>query len=499
MNASLFVASSRITPLFIVFLLFGLNGCGGSSSPPNTDPDIDVPFNQVQNYSFTVGGPPPEFTTVNTIDVAALGGPFESLTIDLTKALGNISGPTLKPAPSAKTQIVTGVSHSNVTIAPASPAVGNCFPFGIGPLGNPPPTGSTIGWGPYGGFIYQNVPAFDLLAGGVLSFDLAQLNDVNIGLDIYMAPTIVNGGTAEAGVFTKVVSNSQVPANPRGDNIIGNFELRFIADNAFYFPGGGLIIRFSNPSAAYNADISCTQVLVNGDPSDTSGYFVERFLRDGNGMSTWDEVFPDTIGAFRIGGSAPLTFGATVEHYIGMGEEQDGLCGNAARYAQLITIYLNASGQLDSVQPGIYSAPQDIVDIYNTGSVATCTRVTPNVDVVASMSGLEADYETCTKTPGDFDGTWSGTFRCDGDPPQPITLTVAQNGGTATYFDGEANYSGFVCGNVFSFRGGNAAYDESGKLVIDDTNSDAAIKTSSYRSLTGPASYGSCTDTLTRQ
>jgi hypothetical protein len=309
MIASLLAVTNRIAVLFMAFLLFSLSGCGGSSSPPATDAPIDVSFSQVQNFSFTVAGQPADFTTVNTIDVAALGGPFESLTIDLTKALGNITGPTLKPAPGAKTQIVTGAS-------------------------------------------------------------------------------------------------------------------------------------------------------------------------------------------------GPLSSGAIVEHYIGMGEEQDDLCGNAARLALSIEIFLNASDELDSVQPGIYSAPQEIVDIYNTGSVATCTRVIPNVNVVASMSGLEAEYEKCTQAPFDFDGDWSGTYSCTGSCPDPgglISLTVNQNGGTATYFDdgvgaAQGNYSGFVCGDVFSFSGGASTYEESGKLISTGPNS--AKKTSFFR--TNPTCSGSCTDFLTR-
>ena len=82
--------------------------------------------------------------------------------------------------------------------------------------------------------------------------------------------------------------------------MIGNFELEFVAENTFDFPGGGLIIRFSNPSPTYNNDTTSTHVLVDGDPSDTSGYFVERFSPDGNGVSPRDVEFLDTIGVFRI-------------------------------------------------------------------------------------------------------------------------------------------------------------------------------------------------------
>jgi len=307
MSAYLFTVTNRIAALFIIFLLLNLSGCGGSSSQPaaTTSGTNSVNFNNqaqnpTQNINFTAGIPL-DFPTVNSFDVAALGGPFKSVTIDATKALSNITGPGLRPSNTA------------------------------------------------------------------------------------------------------------------------------------------------NKTGAKSA-------------------------------------------------------GATVQIYTGMSEEQDGLCDNVGASYQLLTVYLNDLGRLDSVEPSTFTASQDVVDIYNTGSVATCTRITTNVNAVASISGLEADYETCTEAPGNFGGTWEGTFICDGNPPEFIRLTVAQNGGTATYFDGEANYSGFICGDVYSFQGGDGVtYNESGKLVIDDTNPDSAIKTSSYRSIAGLPFSGSCTDNLTRQ
>lgn len=178
---------------------------------------------------------------------------------------------------------------ATLTIAPTNTQVSNCFPFEEG-----------VDWTPYMGFIYKNVPAFNLQPGDTLAFDLGAQNDTNIQLDIAMAGTTVNGGTVQAGSFTTVVTNTQTPQNPRGDTIIGNFELRFTVEQPFSFPGGGLIIRFSNPSSGYLADTTCTTgVLVNGDSSDPSGYFVERFYRDTDGVSPWDDD-PTTIGGFQI-------------------------------------------------------------------------------------------------------------------------------------------------------------------------------------------------------
>ena len=188
----------------------------------------------------------------------------------------------------------SGSVNADVTISPVTPGVGNCFPFGAG-------NDTSLGdWRPYAGFVYQNIPAFNLLAGDILAFDLGDVNDTNIQLDIAMAPTTVNGGTVEASSFVQVVSNTQTPANPLGDTTIGNFELQFIAETPFSFPGGGLIIRFSNPSAAYAVDTTCDQVLVNADSPDASGFFVQRFFRDADGVSPWDTTSTFSIGGFQV-------------------------------------------------------------------------------------------------------------------------------------------------------------------------------------------------------
>lgn len=179
---------------------------------------------------------------------------------------------------------------ATITVAPATPQVGNCFPFGGG--GN--------GWPPFTGFVYKNIPAFNLQPGDTLAFDLGAPNDANIQLQIDMAATTVNGGDVPAGAFTTIVPNTQTPANPMGDAITGNFELRFTATASFNFPGGGLIIRFSNPSAAYQLDSSCTQVMVNGTSSDASGFFVERYYANAVGLPPYQNVDVSSIGAFQI-------------------------------------------------------------------------------------------------------------------------------------------------------------------------------------------------------
>ena len=101
---------------------------------------------------------------------------------------------------------------------------------------------------------YKNVPAFNLKAGDTVAFDLTEQNDVDIQLQIAMAPTTTNGGDVNSGPFTQIVPNTQIPANPRGNSTFGDYELTFTAQAPFNFPGGGLLIRFGNPGGAFASD-----------------------------------------------------------------------------------------------------------------------------------------------------------------------------------------------------------------------------------------------------
>jgi hypothetical protein len=186
---------------------------------------------------------------------------------------------------------------ATVTVFPNNPTVGICFPFGVADPASP------SRWTPHAAFIYQNIPSFELNTGDTLAFDLGNVNDADIQLDIALARTTTNGGDVEGESFKQVVSNDQTPANPRGDTTVGNFELQFTAEAPFSFPGGGLIIRFSDPSPSYEADNTCagtSQNLVKGSSSDTSGFFVKVALRDADGVSPWPDFNTTNIGAFQV-------------------------------------------------------------------------------------------------------------------------------------------------------------------------------------------------------
>ena len=149
-----------------------------------------------------------------------------------------------------------------------------CVPFGA------EFSGDTL-YGPDRGFIYKNLPAFELVPGSTLAFDLGHANDNPIEFDIGMTTTTVNGGGTPAAALTKVVSNTQHAADPDGDDIVGNYELVFTVEQAFSFPGGGLIINFSNPGVNFVLDGTCGNGhVVSTTSSDPSDYFAWGYFRD---------------------------------------------------------------------------------------------------------------------------------------------------------------------------------------------------------------------------
>jgi Ca2+-binding RTX toxin-like protein len=211
--------------------------------------------------------------------------------IRLTAVFAVAMGAVLLTASSA------GAATTTTTVQPNEPQVGNCFPFGGQPFDEV--------WTPYMAFIYKNVPAFELATGDTLAFDLGAQNDASIQLEIALARTTTNGGNGQGESFHTVVPNTQTPQNSLGDTIVGNFELQFAAEAPFSFPGGGLIIRFANPSASYIADTTCSSVLVNADATDSSGMFVGRAFQDADGGYPWDFFDPYDIGGFRVTHTEP--------------------------------------------------------------------------------------------------------------------------------------------------------------------------------------------------
>jgi hypothetical protein len=187
----------------------------------------------------------------------------------------------------------SAAASKTITISPAgAPSIGNCYPFGLAGDGNT--------WTPFMAFISKNIPAFELKPGDTLAFDTNVVNDVDVQLDVALAAATTNGSDVPGQPFATLATNTQTPANPRGNTVIGDFELQFVAQAPFSFSGGGLIIRFSNPSTAYLADVMCSGAVVGAIAADTSGFFVERAYTDPDGTSPWSFSDGGNIGAFRV-------------------------------------------------------------------------------------------------------------------------------------------------------------------------------------------------------
>ena len=177
--------------------------------------------------------------------------------------------------------------HANSVSGP-----NNCIPFGM----------------PYSnqshrmGFIYQNLPAMTFNPGDTLAFDLGQVNDVDITMDIYVATAdTTNPDSEDATGFTQIAAGV-TPNSPRGNTVQGDYELEFVLNSgSFTFAGGGLIIMFQpTASSAFASDTSCTQVLMWAYASDSSGYFRRRFYSDTDGVYPWSGSDTSTIGPFEL-------------------------------------------------------------------------------------------------------------------------------------------------------------------------------------------------------
>jgi hypothetical protein len=275
-----------------------------------------------------------------------------------------------------------------VTVGPTGPAAtGNCFPFGIGNT-----------WTPFAAFIYKNIPAFELKVGDTLAFDTNAVNEADVQIDIALGAASSNGSDVHGQPFKTVISNTQTPANPRGDTVVGDYEMQFKAQAPFSFPGGGLIIRFANPSPTYATDATCTGNLVGATGADPSGLFVDRGFGDVDGSDPWISSDTTDIGAFR------LTLQPTSDSFI---------LGSLTRNTDKGTAFLvvNVPG------PGTVSLTGKRVTTQRTGGEATASvNVTSSGTVLLPIKPKGKAKKKLKKT-GKAKVTVNVTFAPAGDPP----------------------------------------------------------------------------------
>lgn len=179
-----------------------------------------------------------------------------------------------------------------ITVAATTPDLGNCFPFGGFQADG--------GWGPNMAFVYRNLPGFQLKPGDTIAFDLHNPNDTDVHVEIAMAAA-TNGTDVNTTPFTTIVQNTTPPASPRGNTVEDDYELAFTSRASFTFPGGGLIIRFSNPAGAFLSDATCSNgEIVGGLETDPSGFFLSRVYFDPDGVSPWTAGDAGPAGQFQL-------------------------------------------------------------------------------------------------------------------------------------------------------------------------------------------------------
>jgi cysteine-rich repeat protein len=137
-------------------------------------------------------------------------------------------------------------------------------------------------WRPAMGFVYRNVEPFDLIPGDTIAFDIQMraTDPDDIGfrpeVDIALAHasdplTPFKPDDLPDSDFTLVVHDGT--ASGAGNRIVRDYDLVFTVDAPFHFPGGGLIIRVTNPRgvlATKSSDDCLSVITVDARPTGTN-------------------------------------------------------------------------------------------------------------------------------------------------------------------------------------------------------------------------------------
>src|SRR5688572_29247847 len=272
---------ARLTLAAISLGFCGAVACDGNRTVDPAEPSLKTRFNEIYAHNGLSGltAPPSD-----SLDLA--WSPSISGTIPMSVA-------AVLPA-------------GSVAVEPQSATlINNCIPFG-----------SNIVLG-FTGFIYRNVPAFTLSPGDKIAFDLGRLNGQDTRRDIYFSAASTNPARAvvsgsnlvsqnvRALQWVKVASETEIPLNPRGNTIVGDYELEYTAITSFSFGGGGFMIGFAASPPATIVDGGCEQVLVHTTGFDVSNNFYTRFLAkahlDGGTLDIGSgSDLTQFIGGFRI-------------------------------------------------------------------------------------------------------------------------------------------------------------------------------------------------------
>ncbi|HEX3758521.1 MAG TPA: OmpA family protein [Kofleriaceae bacterium] len=160
-------------------------------------------------------------------------------------------------------------------------------------------------WLPTMGFVYRNVERFDLSPGDTIAFDI-QMPDPGPAdlqfrpqVDLALAhasdpanpfvPDHVAGATTD---FT-TVAHGAIASGP-GNKISRDYDLSFTVDAPFSFPGGGLIIRVSNPQGVLSTATDCVSAITADLAPTGTNRLVGTFRFDLDGEAPFTD--PDITG-----------------------------------------------------------------------------------------------------------------------------------------------------------------------------------------------------------
>ncbi|HEX8114737.1 MAG TPA: OmpA family protein [Kofleriaceae bacterium] len=130
--------------------------------------------------------------------------------------------------------------------------------------------GDRLLWLPTMGFVYRNVEPFALSPGDTIAFDIQMPGAADLGfrpqVDLSLAHASDPANPFKPDDLTgsdfTIVAHGAV-ASGAGNQTVRDYDLAFTVDAPFRFPGGGLIIRVSNPQGALatRTDQQCVSVI----------------------------------------------------------------------------------------------------------------------------------------------------------------------------------------------------------------------------------------------